>query len=56
MVNYRVIILPMRILIPGGSGQVGMVLARHLTDAGHNVTVLSHAPKPAPWKAPASEH
>ena len=31
----------MRILIPGGSGQVGTILARHLHAAGHTVTVLS---------------
>lgn len=37
----------MHILIPGGSGQVGTVLARHLTSAGHDITVLSRTPKPA---------
>lgn len=31
----------MRILIPGGSGQIGTLLARHLHTAGHKVTVLS---------------
>ena len=40
----------MRIVIPGGSGQVGQVLARHFHGLGHDVTVLSRAPKPAPWK------
>jgi uncharacterized protein (TIGR01777 family) len=40
----------MRILIPGGSGQVGTVLARHLHGSGHEVTVLSRSPKPAPWQ------
>lgn len=40
----------MRILIPGGSGQVGRVLARHLTETGHQVTVLSRNPSPAPWQ------
>ena len=40
----------MRIVIPGGSGQVGTILARHLHAAGHDVTVLSRSPKPAPWK------
>lgn len=40
----------MRILIPGGSGQIGTVLARHFTAAGHAVTVLSRTPKPAPWQ------
>jgi len=40
----------MRILIPGGSGQVGTLLARHLHTAGHQVTVLSRHPQPAPWR------
>ena len=31
----------MRIVIPGGSGQVGTVLARHFQAQGHDVTVLS---------------
>jgi uncharacterized protein (TIGR01777 family) len=39
----------MRILLPGGSGQVGTLLARHLHAAGHDVIVLSRSPKPAPW-------
>lgn len=40
----------LRIVIPGGSGQVGTILARHLHAASHDVTVLSRSPKPAPWK------
>ncbi len=36
----------MRILIPGGSGQIGTILARHLTNAGHTVTILSRKPAP----------
>ena len=40
----------MRILIPGGSGQVGTILARHLHANGHDVTVLSRNPHPAPWQ------
>jgi len=40
----------MRILIPGGSGQVGRVLARHFHAQGHTVTVLSRNPRPAPWR------
>jgi uncharacterized protein (TIGR01777 family) len=40
----------MKILIPGGSGQVGTILARHLHAAKHDVTVLSRNPKPQPWK------
>jgi len=38
----------MRILIPGGSGQVGTLLARHLYAAGHEVTVLSRHPQDHP--------
>jgi uncharacterized protein (TIGR01777 family) len=40
----------LRIVIPGGSGQVGNVLARHFHEQGHSVTVLSRHPKPAPWQ------
>jgi uncharacterized protein len=39
----------MRIVIPGGSGQVGHVLARHFHAQGHAVTVLSRHPQTAPW-------
>ena len=39
----------MRILLPGGAGQLGTILARHLHATGHTVTVLSRNPKPAPW-------
>jgi len=40
----------MKILIPGGSGQIGTILARHLHPRGHEVVVLSRTPKPAPWR------
>lgn len=40
----------MRILIPGGSGQVGRILARHFHGQGHAVTVLSRNPQPAAWR------
>ena len=40
----------MKVLIPGGSGQVGTVLARQLHADGHDVVVLSRAPKSAPWR------
>ena len=43
----------MRFVIPGGSGQVGVVLARALQGRGHEVVVLSRAPVPAPWRAVA---
>ena len=39
----------LRIVIPGGSGQVGNVLARHFHGQGHSVTVLSRQPVSAPW-------
>lgn len=39
----------MRIVIPGGSGQVGNLLARHLSADGHAVIVLTRHPRPAPW-------
>ena len=40
----------MKIVIPGGSGQVGHLLARHFHAQGHDVTVLSRTPKAQPWK------
>ena len=40
----------LRIVIPGGSGQVGNLLARHFSREGHEVVVLSRKPKPAPWR------
>jgi uncharacterized protein (TIGR01777 family) len=41
---------PLRIVIPGGSGQVGQVLARHFQERGHYVTVLTRGPHTAPWQ------
>ena len=41
---------PMKIVIPGGSGQVGRILARHFHAQGHAVTVFSRSPRPAPWR------
>ncbi len=40
----------MRIVIPGGSGQVGQILARHFHNQGHDVTVFSRSPHAAPWR------
>ena len=40
----------MKIIIPGGSGQVGTVLARHYHEAGHEVVVLGRRLYSAPWK------
>jgi len=39
-----------KIAIPGGSGQVGQILARHFHAQGHAVTVFSRNPRPAPWR------
>ncbi len=43
----------MKIIIPGGSGQVGRILARHFHGQGHAVTVLSRKPVHAPWRVVA---
>ena len=40
----------MKIVIPGGTGQVGTVLARAFTADGHDVVVLSRKPKKADWR------
>ncbi len=40
----------MKIVIPGGSGYVGTVLARALHASGNEVVVLSRRPKQSPWR------
>lgn len=40
----------MKILIPGGSGQVGTILARHFHAQGHEVVILSRQLRSLPWK------
>jgi uncharacterized protein len=40
----------MKIVIPGGSGQLGTLLARSLHEAGEEVVVLSRASRNAPWR------
>src|SRR5271156_6516493 len=40
----------MKIVIPGGTGQVGHLLARHFHAQGHNVIVFSRTPQPVPWR------
>jgi hypothetical protein len=40
----------MKIVLPGGSGQVGTVLAQAFHDDGHEVVVLSRKPRQAPWR------
>jgi uncharacterized protein len=41
----------MKIVIPGGSGQVGTLLARAFVADGHEVTVLTRHPTPQPWRS-----
>ena len=40
----------MKIVIPGGTGQVGTVLARRFQKDGHEVVVLSREARAAPWR------
>lgn len=40
----------LQIVIAGGTGQLGHILARHLDEQGHSVTVLARHPKPAEWR------
>jgi NAD dependent epimerase/dehydratase family enzyme len=40
----------LRIVLPGGSGQVGQMLARTLQQRGHHVTVLTRGPYSAQWQ------
>jgi uncharacterized protein len=40
----------MKIVIPGGTGQVGQILARHFHSQEHSVTVLSRTPQQSPWR------
>jgi hypothetical protein len=40
----------MRVVIPGGSGQVGTILAREFHRESHDVVVLSRRPEIRPWR------
>lgn len=40
----------MKIIIPGGSGHLGMLIANYLTDLGHEVVVLSRQPQRKRWR------
>ena len=42
--------LPIRVVIPGGNGQVGNLLARHFQAKGDSVVVLTRRPCAAPWR------
>ncbi len=40
----------MKIVIPGGSGQIGTLLCRAFVADGHDVVVLGRNPRAAPWR------
>lgn len=40
----------MKVVLPGGSGQIGTILARALHADGHEVVVVSRHPALAPWR------
>ena len=40
----------MKVVIPGGTGQVGTILARAFHQRGDEVIVLSRSPQTAPWR------
>jgi uncharacterized protein len=40
---------PLRIVIPGGTGQLGQILARHFHEQGHAVTSIARHAKPSAW-------
>ncbi len=40
----------MKIVIPGGSGQVGNLLSRHFHESAHEVVVLSREARESPWR------
>ncbi|CAG0927407.1 Epimerase family protein [Thermoflexales bacterium] len=40
----------MKVVIPGGSGQVGTILARALGNAGHEVVILGRQPGNSSWR------
>ena len=43
----------MKVILAGGTGQVGMLLGRALTAGGHDVVAFSRQPRPAPWQVVA---
>lgn len=40
----------LRIILAGGSGQIGTLMARHFHRFGHQVLVIARAAPPAPWQ------
>jgi NAD dependent epimerase/dehydratase family enzyme len=41
---------PLRIVLPGGSGQVGSIVARHFQSQGHDVVVFARNVTRALWR------
>jgi hypothetical protein len=41
---------PLRIVLPGGSGQVGTIVARYFHSQGHDVVVFARTVNRAPWR------
>src|ERR1700678_2574358 len=42
---------PLRIVLAGGSGQVGTVLARHFHNQGNDVVIIARRAASAPWRS-----
>lgn len=40
----------LRIVIPGGSGHIGHMLARYLQERGHHITIMTRGPYTASWQ------
>ena len=40
---------PLQVVIPGGSGHLGRILARHFHEQGHRVTVICRHPRSEEW-------
>jgi uncharacterized protein (TIGR01777 family) len=45
------LVRPLRIVIPGGTGHLGMLLGRHFHELGHSVATITRFPKPHAWEA-----
>jgi uncharacterized protein len=41
---------PVRIVLAGGNGQIGSLLARHFQGQGHQVVLLARTVQPSPWQ------
>jgi NAD dependent epimerase/dehydratase family enzyme len=40
----------MKVVIPGGTGELGTLLRRALTERGHDVVIVSRRTRPATWR------